>query len=493
LRIRKNVNALSSDEKEILRTALYNAMRETSKWKNFQDVASFHGHSDGYNCWDQNTQIPCYKRPCPEKGKAPCCPHDIPDVGVSDFLPWHRLYMVQLEELMEPWLAGTNLGLPYWNWSGDWETLPDLWEGINSPIKDSYAFSSRWSSSNCQGSDKDYSQRIKEESRKKDPLYKKISKISSSIQTTLGQQDFKQFSKSLSSNHNNIHRGLGCTMAPVQTAAYDPIFWLHHSYVDKVFADWQKNPFHARPILNNTYLEPFNNQEINKFYHRTHKTPDETLDYTENLCYCYDSISSCHGWGIFSVDVDGNRHYPPMDSYGAPVAPVMNFGSPEEEILHKINEEFEIYVAAVVPKHIGGSVVYQICREGNDGEDCSEEDVIALFGINENSSPQKKINSESFTIEESLFQPSWELSEPIEAIKTWTRIEVSDGSDLVPSQAPPFFVYRFTRDLEKVAHLPLGVKKEDYGDLLDDYSVRSYCGSYDIEDLSWNLGDPSKC
>ena len=125
-----------------------------------------------------------------------------------------------------------------------------------------------------------------------------------------------------------------------------------------------------------------------------------------------------------------------------------------------------------------------------------------MFGINENTSPQKMINSESFTIEESLFQPSWELSEPVEAIKTWTRIEVSDGSDLVPSQAPPFFVYRFKSDLEKVAHLPVGVQKKQYGDLLDGYSVRSYCGSYDIEglssgsgieDLSWNLGDPSIC
>ena len=152
-------------------------------------------------------------------------------------------------------------------------------------------------------------------------------------------------------------------------------------------------------------------------------------------------------------------------------------------------------MAVVVPKHIGRRVVkYQICREGNAGEDCSEEDIIALFGINENSSHEKTINSESFTIEESLFQPSWKLSKPVEAfIKTWTRIEVSDGSDLIPSQAPPFFVYRFTSDLEKVAHLPVGVQQEQYGDLLDDYSVRSYCASYHIEDLSWNIGHPSIC
>ena len=27
----------------------------------------------------------------------------------------------------------------------------------------------------------------------------------------------------------------------IQTAAYDPIFWLHHSYVDKIWAERQDN------------------------------------------------------------------------------------------------------------------------------------------------------------------------------------------------------------------------------------------------------------
>ena len=204
---------------------------------------------------------------------------------------------------------------------------------------------------------------------------------------------------------------------------------------------------------------------MNKFDHRTHKTPDETLDYTKNLCYCYDDIENCQGEEIFYVDVDGNRHYPAFKTaattqqqaftppHNTAATPPLPQSAHVELLLDQINHEFEIYVAVVVPKHIGRRVVkYQICREGNAGEDCSEEDIIALFGINENSSHEKTINSESFTIEESLFQPSWKLSKPVEAfIKTWTRIEVSDGSDLIPSQAPPFFVCRFTSDLENRA------------------------------------------
>ena len=34
--------------------------------------------------------------------------------------------------------------------------------------------------------------------------------------------------------HNAIHATLTCTMGRPQFAAYDPIFWLHHVFVDKV-------------------------------------------------------------------------------------------------------------------------------------------------------------------------------------------------------------------------------------------------------------------
>ena len=39
--------------------------------------------------------------------------------------------------------------------------------------------------------------------------------------------------------HNRIHRYIGGTMVP-PTSPYDPVFWLHHCYVDKLWADWQR-------------------------------------------------------------------------------------------------------------------------------------------------------------------------------------------------------------------------------------------------------------
>ena len=44
-------------------------------------------------------------------------------------------FSVQLEELLEPYLKDTDLGLPYWDWTKN-STIPDLWEDVYSPIRD---------------------------------------------------------------------------------------------------------------------------------------------------------------------------------------------------------------------------------------------------------------------------------------------------------------------------------------------------------------------
>ena len=60
--------------------------------------------------------------------------------------------------------------------------------------------------------------------------------------------------------HGDVHVELKCTMFPIQTAAYDPIFWLHHSFIDKVWAEKQNKP-NSFEMTNNELedkmLEPF--------------------------------------------------------------------------------------------------------------------------------------------------------------------------------------------------------------------------------------------
>jgi hypothetical protein len=41
-------------------------------------------------------------------------------------------------------LANTNIGLPYWDWTKD-SSVPDVWENIQSPIKDHLSIDYNWS------------------------------------------------------------------------------------------------------------------------------------------------------------------------------------------------------------------------------------------------------------------------------------------------------------------------------------------------------------
>ena len=51
--------------------------------------------------------------------------------------------------------------------------------------------------------------------------------------------DIKLFGQLLMRPHDDLHNNMECTMRPTETSAYDPVFWMHHSFVDKVFAEWQ--------------------------------------------------------------------------------------------------------------------------------------------------------------------------------------------------------------------------------------------------------------
>ena len=68
----------------------------------------------------------------------------------------------------------------------------------------------------------------------------------------------------------------------IQTAAYDPIFWLHHSYVDKVWAERQDNQ-HLQPLthseLPDTVLRPFQGKLIH--------SPQECLVWVKKCCHIW--------------------------------------------------------------------------------------------------------------------------------------------------------------------------------------------------------------
>lgn len=63
---------------------------------------------------------------------------------------------------------------------------------------------------------------------------------SDQVERVLELRDFNDFSLQLEVQlHNAVHGWVGGTMGAVPTAAYDPIFWAHHTMVDRLWALWQ--------------------------------------------------------------------------------------------------------------------------------------------------------------------------------------------------------------------------------------------------------------
>ena len=94
------MNTLTEVEIEKLERKLQEAIDDK---KSYHDLANFHCEPIGI---------------C----ESCCCQH-LNEI----FLPWHRLYMVNFEEMLDE-------ALPYWDWTEDTQ-IPQLWENIIVPFK----------------------------------------------------------------------------------------------------------------------------------------------------------------------------------------------------------------------------------------------------------------------------------------------------------------------------------------------------------------------
>jgi tyrosinase len=178
--------------------------------------------------------------------------------GTSFFLPWHRGYLAWFEQTVRA--AVTKLGgpgswaLPYWNYSSTTEanairlpeafrapTMPDgtpnplyvaqrnLGVNVGDPIGDADDVS--------------------------------VAALDQAVFEGVGQGGGTGFGGPPvgfhhppgqagaveTTPHNNIHINVGGLMASFSTAPLDPIFWLHHANIDRLWEIWRHEPGRADP------------------------------------------------------------------------------------------------------------------------------------------------------------------------------------------------------------------------------------------------------
>jgi tyrosinase len=55
----------------------------------------------------------------------------------------------------------------------------------------------------------------------------------------MANSTFNTFASALEGIHNSGHVWVGGSMMGIPTAPTDPIFWMHHAEIDRIWAEWQ--------------------------------------------------------------------------------------------------------------------------------------------------------------------------------------------------------------------------------------------------------------
>jgi tyrosinase len=189
------------------------------------------------------------------------------------FLPWHRLMLSQFEGVIREVLHDEDFSLPYWNpvtGNVDDLVLPAVFRDPGSPLYNG----TRWPWVNGgERIDKLYKDWLT-----LDALHEKLY-----IDSPTGNLGFNP---RLDINpHFLTHLALGGDMAEFSTVGGDPLFYLHHANLDRIWESWNRLG-HSNPTdpqyLNRTFA----------FADRNGKRVDlpvSAADRTAQLGYEYDS------------------------------------------------------------------------------------------------------------------------------------------------------------------------------------------------------------
>jgi len=87
--------------------------------------------------------------------------------------------------------------------------------------------------------------------------------------------------------HDAVHGALGGLMANVDTAALDPIFWLHHANIDRLWNQWAQQGG-VDPINDSAWMDPTTFQFFDEAGHAVYLTGRHIIDTVSEMNYRYD-------------------------------------------------------------------------------------------------------------------------------------------------------------------------------------------------------------
>ena len=173
------------------------------------------------------------------------CPH-----GSPWFVAWHRWYMFYFEQIIRSAIGGRGFALPYWNYASDQGgslQLPALFQDQSSAL---YEDTRGLGFSNAAGTGNQnvpmntngfmpFSQTDYGPALRAKPLFPSDDSTNFAEPPDPGYYALGLAGRLEIQPHDNVHDNVGGLMSNVPVAAVDPIFYVHHCQIDRLWAAWQ--------------------------------------------------------------------------------------------------------------------------------------------------------------------------------------------------------------------------------------------------------------